>query len=137
MKWIIIVLLLSVAPAWAQEPRLSDKEVQAWNEVQEELTACVAYFNFGKNCAPIGKEEEAKQMDPTIEHMMTLALTVGSRIGMTQDAMLSRLKMTLEDQAKLTEGKCLNFASLLTRYASRCKLLGEHPEAVFLEHMKK
>ncbi len=62
---------------------------------------------------------------------------VGKRIGMTTDAMPSRLKMALEDQAKLTEGKCVNFASLLTRYADRCKLLGEHPEAVFHEYMKK
>jgi hypothetical protein len=35
--------------------------------------------------------------------MSDLAITIGMKIGMTQDAMISRLKMAMEDQAKLTE----------------------------------
>jgi gas vesicle protein len=46
-----------IAPAWSQEPKLSEKETQAWNYVQEELSACAAYFNVAKTCAP----EDAKE----------------------------------------------------------------------------
>ena len=142
MRHLLIATLIGLGvgqfgAAWAQS-RLSEKEIQAWDSVQEELAACIGYFNVAKTCAPEGATtDELKRMDRIIDHMDTLAFAVGSRIGMTQDAMLSRLKMAIADQAKLMQGKCINFASLMTRYMDRCKLLGESPEAVFLEYMKK
>jgi len=127
-----------IAPAWSQESKLSERETQAWNNVQEELTACAAYWNVAKTCAPEdAKADELRQVDRIIDHMNTLALKVGSRIGMTQDAMVSRLKMAIEDQAKLIQGKCVNFSSLMVRHLDRCKSLGDHPEAAFREYMKK
>ena len=69
--------------------------------------------------------------------MINLFIAVGSEIGMTTDAMASRLKMVADDQAKLTNGKCVNFASLATRYTARCKMLGEHPEKAMQEYLSK
>jgi hypothetical protein len=86
---------------------------------------------------PQNRESELEQVDRNIDHFDGLAFVTGTTVGMTKDAMLSRLKMALEDQAKLTEGKCVNFASLLTRYAAYCKVPGENPEAVVREYMAK
>jgi hypothetical protein len=69
--------------------------------------------------------------------MDTLAFVIGSRIGMTQDAMVSRLRMAIEDQAKLIQGKCVNFSSLMVRHLDRCQSLGDRPEAGFREYMNK
>ena len=97
-----------------------------------------AYFQFAKTCAPeFAKQDELQQVDRIINHFNGLAVVMGKTIGMTQDAMIARLKLALEAQAKLTEGKCVNFASLLTRYADHCKVLGENPEAVVRDYMAK
>jgi hypothetical protein len=135
MKWMMIYWFLSVCPAWAQP---SQKELDALNVVQEELTACAAYFQFGKRCAPDNAtREQLQQADKVFDHFMTLAYTTGKTLGMTDDAMLARLKMALQDQTQLTEGKCVNFASLLSRFADHCKRLGEDPKSVLQEYMAK
>jgi hypothetical protein len=125
--------------AQAQDAKLSDKQITAWNNVQGELTECIAYWQLAKGCAPENaKDEELKQVDRIIAHMDTLAFEVGKNIGMTDDAMVARLKIAFSDLAKLTDQKvCVNWPSLLMRYGQRCKLLGEHPEAVFSEYMSK
>jgi hypothetical protein len=138
MKWIAIALLLIGGSAFAQDTKHSQKEVTAWNNVQDEITQCAAFWQFFRACAPEGaKEEELQQAEQIAKHMSDLAVVIGMKIRMTQDAMTSRLKMAMEDQAKLTEGRCVNFASLAARYTARCKILGEHPEAVFREYMNK
>jgi hypothetical protein len=123
---------------WGQGTKLSEKEVTAWNNVQYEITQCAAFWQFTRACAPYeAKAEEVQQAERVAKHFSDLAVVIGMKIGMTQDAMISSLKMAMEDQAKLTEGKCVNFSSLAMRYTARCKILGEHPEAAFLEYMNK
>ncbi|MGH6673883.1 MAG: hypothetical protein ACRECV_18190 [Xanthobacteraceae bacterium] len=135
MKWATIAFLLISGSAFAQSTKFSEKEVTAWNSVQYELTQCAAVWQFLTACAPEGaKVEETKRV---ARHFSELAVAVGTEIGMTQDAMNSRLKIVMEDQAKLIEGKCINFSSLAIRYLDRCKGLGEHPEAAFREYMNK
>jgi hypothetical protein len=131
-------LLLTSGSALAQETKLSGKEVTAWNNVQEEITQCAAFWQFFRACTPEGvKNEDAEQAERIAKYFSDLAVDIGVKIGMTQDAMVSRLKMVMEDQAKLTKGKCVNFSSLGARYTARCKALGEHPETVFLQYMNK
>jgi len=104
MKWITIVLLLISGNAFAQDTDYSEKEATAWNNVQDEITQCAAFWQFFRACAPEGaKEEEVQRAERIAKQMSDLAITIGMKIGMTQDAMISRLKMAMEDQAKLTE----------------------------------
>jgi hypothetical protein len=106
--------------------------------VQEELTSCTAFWHFSKTCAPENaSEDELKRADQIIMHFTDLALSVGSKIGMSQDAMLSRFKMAIENQAAITGGKCVNYASLMQRYLARCKSIAENPQAAFREYMSK
>ena len=137
MRWIVAVLVLG-SVAHAQEGRFSQREITAWSSVQEELTACTAVWHFAKTCAPENaSEDELKRADEIITHFTDLALSVGSNIGMSQDAMLSRFKMAVENQARITGGKCINNASLMARYLTRCKLIAENPQAAFREYMAK
>jgi hypothetical protein len=138
MKWMAIMLFASISSAQAQNPKLSEKEIAAWGEVQEELTNCTAYWQRFKACAPENATKaQLEQVDRIIKQFTNLSFEVGDNIGMTSDAMLSRLKMAIEDQNELTEGKCVNFASLTTRYLNRCKALAEKPDAAFRGYMEK
>ncbi len=138
MKWIAIALLVPVSTALAQDAKFSDRDITAWSEVQLELTNCTAYWQRFKVCAPENATKvQLEQVDRIIKQFTDLSFDVGDKIGMTLDAMLSRLKMAIEDQNELTEGKCVNFASLTNRYLNRCKAVAEHPDAVFREYMAK
>jgi hypothetical protein len=77
------------------------------------------------------------QADRAIKLFTDLAFEVGDNIGMTSDAMASRLKMAIETQNELTEGKCANLAPLTSKYFSRCKAVAEKPGAAFREYMAK
>ena len=134
-----IAVLATANVVWARK-RLSEKEIDAWNHVQEEVITCVAYFNFGKACAPKNaKPDELKHMDRMIDKMNDLALAIASRIGTKDkaDVMFSRVRQAMKEQADLTERSCTNFTLLTTRYMDRCKSLGERPEASFREYMNK
>jgi hypothetical protein len=99
---------------------------------------CHAFYQFMRTCAPENaSEQDLKRMDRNTEYMSNLSFDVGTRSGMTMDAMLSRLKMAAEQQAKLIEGKCVNAASLMTRYLYRCKFVAENLSKVFLEYERK
>jgi hypothetical protein len=132
-----IVVLATARVVWAQE-RLSEKEIEAWSHVQEDVITCVAYFNFEKVCVlKNAKPDELNHMNKIIDKMNHLALTIASRIGTKRGMLLSGLRQAMKEQADLTKGSCTNLTSLTTRYKDRCKLLGEHPEASFREYMNK
>ena len=138
MKWIAIALLVSVSSARAQDTKFSDREITAWSAVQGELTACTAFWQHFKACVPENvTKAQLEKTDRVIKQFSDLSFEVGNNIGMNLDAMLSRLKMAIEDQNALTEGKCVNFDSLMTRYLKRCKAVAEHPDAAFREYMAK
>jgi hypothetical protein len=134
VKWIALLLMFCM-PAAAQP--LSEKQKESLSNVEMELSICVAYFNFAKNCAPDEMKEDVKAFDPTIKSMMDMITRIGKNIGMTPDAAFSRIKMAMEQQRALIEGKCVNFSSLITRYAARCKQVGENLDTVYDEYMNK
>lgn len=138
MRWIAIALLALCVPAGAQNATLTQRQVSAFSNLQMEYSVCIAYFNIIKGCAPVGKEADAEaSFGPTIKMMTDMAFRIGSNVGMTQDAMLARLKMAYEEQGKIMNNNCINAASLYTRYAARCKQLGENADSIFEEYMKK
>jgi hypothetical protein len=132
----IFFLGMCIMPAHGQEQSLSDKEKTAWNNVQQELTKCVVFFQFGKTCAPDdATPESVARVSKMIDYFDAMAIEVGNRIGMTEDAMQSRLKMELDEQNKLLQGSCVNYPSLMERHIKQCKIVGEHPEQVYFEYL--
>jgi hypothetical protein len=136
---IVFTLVLLLAPARAQEPALTPQQLTAFNNVQEEYTRCHAYFQTLIACAsPAMKSEAELRIKPTAKVFGDTAVAIGRKIGMTQDAMEQRLRRVFNDQKELTNNNvCLNLDSLMARLAARCKELGEHPEKLLGDYMRR
>jgi hypothetical protein len=52
MKWIVTALLAFIGAAQAQDAKHPEKQVTAWSAVQEELTACAAFWQSARACGP-------------------------------------------------------------------------------------
>jgi hypothetical protein len=129
--WTAICLLASSA-ALAE-----DNTVPALNNLQMEMTVCVAYYSQVKTC--VGPQNEALNVSTqkTIDLLTKQLFNVGKTIGVSQDAMLSRLQMAQDEQNKLLKGDCINMASLFTRHADRCKVVVERSDDVLNEYMRQ
>jgi hypothetical protein len=71
-----------------------------------------------------------------MEQALKDATSIGRSIGMTQDAMASRLSNEMTMMKTLTNSDCVNASSLLNRYAIRCKQVLENPDSILTEYMK-
>ena len=127
--------LLAVA---ARAQTLTPQRIDALNNLQEEFTACGVYYRAEIACAtPEWKAKLKAQLDPILKLFDMMVVSIGSNIGMTQDAIEQRLRRNVDQQSRLTNGKvCINIDSLYARYDARCKQLAEHPEAVMDEYMR-
>src|SRR5258707_520167 len=102
-----------------------------------EMTVCAVYYSQVKAC--VGGESEALSVSTqkTVDWLTKQMFNVGKTLGVSQDAMLSRLQMAQDDQNKLLKGDCINMASLFTRHADRCKIVVENADVVLKEYMGK
>lgn len=138
MRRMAVAFAMAVGTAFAQDTKLSDKEIAAWDSEQQELVECTAYKHFAKTCAPgieNAGENDLKLLDRAMAVDTELALAIGSKIGMPQDARLSRIKTAMENQATTTQGKCIHHPSWEAKYWARCAWLAQTPLGVFQEHM--
>ena len=135
-----VVLVFSVViAATAHAETFTQQQTDALNNLQEEFATCGAFYRTEIACAtPEWKAKLQTQLDPTLKLFDLMAVSIGSKIGMTQDAIEQRLRRVFEQQSRLTNGKvCLNFDSLYARLNSRCKQLAEHPESIIDEYKQK
>jgi hypothetical protein len=129
--WIAVCLLASSA-AVAEE-----KTTYTLNNLQMEMTVCAAYYSQMKACIGAQNESLNVSTQKTVDLPTKQLFNVGKNIGVSQDAMLSRLQMAQDEQTKLLKGDCINIASLFARHADRCKLVVENANAVLKEYMSK
>jgi hypothetical protein len=131
----MVLVGMAIQAALAQTP---ERAKLALNNTQHEMTECSAYYTVMRRC--IGSERNPKLYEDTSElitRLNELAFKTGRSVGMTQDAMLSRLRMSLEGQMSLINYDCVNVSSLMSRYADRCKFVAERPDEVLAEYLKK
>lgn len=103
-----------------------------------EYAVCFSYYTAMKQCAPKSIDADASQrIQVTIDRVLQMYYRIGTNIGVTKDAMLSRIKMATDEDAKLLAGSCVNTSSLYVRHAERCKKLVENGDAIFEEYMKR
>lgn len=128
-----VLLLLLFSAAQAQ-----DEKKAAIDVVQAELSICVAYYTFVRGCA-IEKSDinTATVATANADKMRRFAFQAGQTLNMDNDALISRQKIALEQQAKLLEGNCDNIKKLEDTYGSRCKTLSDDPQAVLDQYLKK
>jgi len=63
-------------------------------------------------------------------------MKIGTSIGMTQDAMASRIRNEMTSMRTLMNEDCINVSSLLSRHAMRCKQVAENPDSVLAEYLQ-
>jgi hypothetical protein len=139
----VSVLLSASSFAQSGPPRcvttFDQRTIRAMNNLQAEITTCVAYYNLRSQCTPPDSISETVKNENKllIDDQTKFAHVVGRGICMTDDAMLARLELDFKEQKKLIEDSCVNFDSLVRRYAERCKTVVENADAILDEYMKK
>jgi hypothetical protein len=73
-------------------------------------------------------------MDVAIERLVKEAREIGVSLGMTEDAMSSRMVNEMTTM-NLINNDCINVSSLLRRHAARCKQVVENPDSILIEYM--
>lgn len=142
---LIVMSLPTPAYSGSHEP-LDEPTTQALNNFQQEVTECGVYFGLMAQCAKnrdrsspseAHRSRLAEDLAASERLANQLAVLVGLRIGLTEDAMVSRVDMSLADQKGLINANCMNSSSLIKRYALRCKKVLENADAVIQEYLQK
>jgi hypothetical protein len=138
-KALLLLCAALTVPQPASSQALTAQQINALNNLQEEFTQYVLYFQSQIACAsPAMKKEAQDRIGPTVKLFSAMAVRVGSEIGMTTDAMEQRLRRAGEEQSRITNNNlCINIDSLYARRSLRCKQLGESPETTLNEYMQK
>jgi hypothetical protein len=131
-------ICLVLGSASAQDAR----EQQAMNNVQAEMTTCVAFYAIETQCLRLRNrpQEDAQLIQDTSaakDRLQNQAGEIGIALGITPDAMVSRLSNEITSMKALIKDSCINIASLLSRHAMRCKQVTENPDSILVEYMKK
>lgn len=139
MRSIAFISLALIVTAPTHAETLTPQQITAFNNLQEEFATCGAYYRIEIACATSEIKQKLKtQLEPTLKVFDLMAVSIGSKIGMTQDAIEQRLRRIAEEQSRITNNNvCINIDSLYTRHAMRCKELAEHPEAILDRYMRK
>lgn len=97
------------------------------NNLHETLTDCATFYSIGAMC--VGSSDPAlhQRMVKAQGNVEEMAALIGEGLGMSQDAMLSRVKLRSSAMLNLMENKCINFGSIIRRYAAMCKAASEDP----------
>jgi 2-keto-4-pentenoate hydratase len=136
---LVIGMTITIDSASAQP---SNREQQALNEVQYEMTTCAAFNMFARQCfinrGRINEDAKAIQLATTsMQRLLDDAQRIGRSIGMTEDAMASRLNIEAKAMMTLAKNDCVNFSSLLARYGRRCKQVMDDPDSILIEYLNR
>ena len=129
---IVLCVCLTVVSAHA------DPAVDAANNAHYEFTTCHAYFSVVSGCAALSKyPKTAKLYERAADHVLAYMLVLGEKANLSEDAMLSRTKLSIMEMGKLAAGGCQNISSLTVRFADRCKRAAEEPAKIYEEYLIK
>jgi hypothetical protein len=95
-------------------------QLRAMNAEQGRLSTCVAYFQVAKTCLGNQDSVVSSNLEEHAKYMFMVSHTFGAQIGMSEDAMLSRLRLEHTEMMELMKSSCLNISSLLQRHAGEC-----------------
>lgn len=126
--------VVTSTPAAAQDA--DTKVLGALNNLHSEMITCLAYYSIFKQC--LGKSDPLyNATDKIIDHLTSFSIRVGDTIGMTQDAMASRVQIQMDQQMNLIQKNCVNISSLLSRHGARCKQVVESGDTILNDYMKR
>ncbi len=139
MRLIALVSFALIIAAPSRADNLTPQQITAFNNLQEEFTTCGVYYRIEIACATSEWKQKLEiQLEPTLKVFDVMVISIGSKIGMTKDAIEQRLRRVAAEQSRITNSStCVNIDSLYARHDLRCKQLAEHPEAILDEYMRK
>lgn len=104
-------------------------EIDVFNQVSEEASECFAYYTVAKQCAPQNATQaELDKVQSFANAASLLAIMYGKFAGMSDEAILARSTLKLQNENGAIEGKCVNFSILMLKYLDACKALLENPK---------
>ena len=101
------------------------------------MSRCIAYNTIVASCVRSRDAALADQYDKVAEHLLLLSNQIGQSIGMSQDAMNSRMTVEWSEMDRLIQHNCMNISSLTSRYAFRCKQVIENGDSILSEYLNK
>ena len=104
------------------------------------MTTCAVYYGVVRQCIrnrgrPNEDGKTIQTTDGVIDRLVKEARSIGTSLGMTEDAMSSRMVNDMTTMKTWINNDCINISSLLRRYAERCKQVVENPDSILIEHM--
>ena len=137
-----LILAASVCLVLGSASAQDARERQAMNNVQGEMTRCVAFYAITTQCLrQRNRPQEDAQLIQTgsaaQDRLLKQAGDIGIALEITPDAMVSRLSNEMTLMKALIKDSCINIASLLSRHGMRCKQVTENPDSILVEYMKK
>ena len=101
------------------------------------MSTCIAYQMLVQECVQKQDPELGVEYATLTEHLIRFAVEIGSTIGMTEDAMTSRITNEQGQMRALIQNNCVNISSLSSRHALRCKQLVEDSDSVLREYLSR
>lgn len=139
MKFFIFTIFLFF-PAVNLYAQSDEQKIRAINNFQHEVTNCAGYYSIFHNCLDPEEPEHLKvikRLEPLIDGLVSNMLKFGLGIGMTEDAIKSRLILSQDAMKKIYRDSCVNLSSLTIRYGNRCRQMTDDPDSIFMEYLSK
>jgi hypothetical protein len=123
-RWIVAAgfMLVSVNTGHAAAAQCVDDATQ---ELVAELVECGAYYSVfaaGAEVTP-GGEKATKTMTGAARDMLYLALRMGEKLNIPQQATQARLQLHEQEMMKLVAGNSANWPIVILRYKGKCDAL--------------
>jgi hypothetical protein len=128
MMVLLIGLMGWTSPAFSQIT--SNHELRRlMNNVHQDMTSCIAYFKIVEQCLAQNPKfsETAVGYRKAANDLLGKSSLLGKEVGLSDDAMQSRLKLAASDMMQLLQNDCVNISSLLERHSDRCTALALDP----------
>jgi hypothetical protein len=118
-------LLASVPVTAGQEAAIA-----VFNQLSSDYMDCFSYHLVSKQCASkTATEAELAQVQNMAQVAKEGAVVIGKTIGMSDEALAARLKLSMESVVQLIQNDCVNIDVLLVKYATFCQELEQSPGA--------
>lgn len=133
----VLACLTMLAIDASAQPAPNEAAVGALNNFQHEITECGVFYRLMIECSKGKRPEIEAGLEVGEKRSWELAARIGVMIGMTKDAMISRMQMEQKVQRSLVNNNCVNASSLIDRYAVRCRKIIDNTDAVLSEYLGK
>jgi hypothetical protein len=99
------------------------------NNMHHDMSTCVAYFRVVSTCAANSPRSShlAEPNEKASDFLLQQAYVLAQEIGMTEDALNSRLAMAAEEMIELMNKNCINISSVMSRHQKKCTAIAADP----------